>query len=228
MIDSKSTPVQPRVLFDMKQVTLFLVICLLVLSNLVFGQAILPGDAQSLVDKLTQWEKQREAEYTKEIALKRQQVVTALQSHLKNATKRGDLDGALAIRNFIKALQPETISNEEANSSRSAQSKPGSEGFTEVRDKSMQGRRLNGKKYLSDTRKIRVIEFSTDNKTVTITRDDTQTDTFPYTYDHTTGSLLVKRQTDTLNLRVADDGIYIANQRPDETPAFTRSPRPNN
>ena len=96
---------------DMREITLFLVTCLLVSPNLIFGQAELPSDAQSLANKLAQWEKKREAEYKKEIALKRQQVATALQAHLKSATTRGDLDGALAIKNFIKTLKIDAVSN---------------------------------------------------------------------------------------------------------------------
>lgn len=66
----------------------------------------MPVGAQDLTSKLEQWEVEQKSEYDARIQQKRLQVVQALNVALQNATKSGDLDGALAIRNYIQKIEP--------------------------------------------------------------------------------------------------------------------------
>jgi hypothetical protein len=82
--------------------------------SVVAQDSKLPPAARDLASKLEQWEAEQKAEYDARILEKRQQVIQALNVALENATKSGDLDGALAIRNYIQSLSP---SNEEPKTS---------------------------------------------------------------------------------------------------------------
>ena len=68
----------------------------------------LPTGAASLKSKLESWEAEKRKDLEEEIRAQRQKVISALNSHLKSATQRGDLDGAIAIRQYIKTLSDES------------------------------------------------------------------------------------------------------------------------
>ena len=79
----------------------------LVLCLSLFGeQPKLPTGVDELVTKLANWEKQQAASYEKLVADKRSAVAKALVPHMEKATKAGDLDGAVAIREVINSLLP--------------------------------------------------------------------------------------------------------------------------
>jgi len=65
----------------------------------------LPPAAQELASKLEDWEGQQRAALEERIDEKRHQVVGALNAQLENVTKKGDLDGALAIRKYIESIE---------------------------------------------------------------------------------------------------------------------------
>ena len=80
--------------------------CIFSASFAVFAQnSDLPSAAQELVTKLETWEAQQRASLEKEIEEKRVQVSEALNAQLEQATKDGDLDGALAIRTYMNSLR---------------------------------------------------------------------------------------------------------------------------
>ena len=99
--------------FDVSAMKLTTVLLGIAISTLpTFGQeSKLPDQAKQLADKLTEWEADAQANLQKQIAEKRQQVISALQNHLASATKRRDLDGALAIRNYIASISPNDAGN---------------------------------------------------------------------------------------------------------------------
>jgi hypothetical protein len=68
----------------------------------------MPREAQELSEKLSSWQAEARATLDKEIQDKTAQVIAALNSHLTQATKAGDLEGAIAIRNYITELQSRT------------------------------------------------------------------------------------------------------------------------
>jgi len=80
--------------------------CIFSASFAVFAQnSDLPPTAQELATKLQDWEAQQRASLEKEIEEKRVQVSEALNAQLEQATKDGDLDGALAIRTYMNSLR---------------------------------------------------------------------------------------------------------------------------
>ena len=64
----------------------------------------LPRGAQELANKLQEWEAAEKEKLKQRIQEKRTQVEAALQAHLARVTRNGDLDGALAIRAYLKSL----------------------------------------------------------------------------------------------------------------------------
>ena len=64
----------------------------------------LPPESQELLQKLKEWELEKQIELKKEFEEKRRTVATVLKQHVTAATKRGDLDSAIAIQKQIDAL----------------------------------------------------------------------------------------------------------------------------
>lgn len=79
----------------------------LLTANPLFSQnsSKLPPKAAILIEQLNDWEKERRTELESEIDAKRQQVAQLLKGHQEEATKSGDLDGALVIRETIRMLR---------------------------------------------------------------------------------------------------------------------------
>ena len=64
----------------------------------------IPDSALQLIKKLSAWEEDLEKKFLEERNLKRKQVVQALDSELDRATRKGDLSGALALKQYIDDL----------------------------------------------------------------------------------------------------------------------------
>ena len=64
----------------------------------------IPNSALQLIKKLSAWEQDLEKKFLEERSLKRKQVAQALNSELDRATRKGDLSGALALRDYINDL----------------------------------------------------------------------------------------------------------------------------
>ena len=64
----------------------------------------IPDNALHLIKKLSAWEQDLEKKFLEERSLKRKQVAQALNSELDRATRKGDLSGALALRDYINDL----------------------------------------------------------------------------------------------------------------------------
>ncbi len=64
----------------------------------------IPDSALQLIKKLSAWEDDLEKKFLEERNLKRKQVVQALDSELDRATRKGDLSGALALKQYIDDL----------------------------------------------------------------------------------------------------------------------------
>lgn len=85
---------------------------IIITAGLIAGYATgednnLPDESTILVNKLKDWELEKQNELEAEIQDKRLSVVAVLEQHLEAATKRGDLDGAIAIRKEIERLNSE-------------------------------------------------------------------------------------------------------------------------
>ena len=88
----------------MKNVT-YIMLSLLFLQTLLYAtNEEIPENALRLIKKLTAWEEDLEKKFLEERSLKRKQVIVALNSELDRATRKGDLNGALALRNYIDEL----------------------------------------------------------------------------------------------------------------------------
>lgn len=86
--------------------SLFYSLSILLISFVSVAQELaLPTASQELADRLNEWEAEQKAALEKRINDKRDQVIQVFSTQLENATKEGDLDGALAIRNYIESLQ---------------------------------------------------------------------------------------------------------------------------
>ena len=90
----------------MKTRTTIAMLSLLVVAAPLMAQerSQLPSEAAALVNQLDDWEEKRRVEFESEIRAKRSQVAQLLKKHQDKATKSGDLDGAIAIREIIKTL----------------------------------------------------------------------------------------------------------------------------
>ena len=64
----------------------------------------IPDSALQLIKKLAAWEEDLEKKFLKERDSKRKQVAQALDSELDRATRKGDLSGALALKQYIDDL----------------------------------------------------------------------------------------------------------------------------
>ena len=88
----------------MKSVTYILLSLLFLQTLLCATYEEIPESALRLIKKLTAWEEDLEKKFLEERSLKRKQVIVALNSELDRATRKGDLNGALALRNYIDEL----------------------------------------------------------------------------------------------------------------------------
>lgn len=104
--------------------------CPIGMGGLLAQEKALPRGAQALVEKLDIWEKEQRQKLEQEIQAKRTEVARLLEKEMAEATKRGDLDGALALRAKIAALMP--ASNSSPSGGKSAEE--------ELADKVCQGR----------------------------------------------------------------------------------------
>ena len=64
----------------------------------------IPNNALQLIKKLSAWEEDLEKKFLEERDSKRKQVARVLNSELDRATRKGDLSGALALREYINDL----------------------------------------------------------------------------------------------------------------------------
>ena len=64
----------------------------------------IPDSALQLIKKLSAWEEDLEKKFLEERYSKRKQVAQALNSELDRATRKGDLSGALALKQYIDDL----------------------------------------------------------------------------------------------------------------------------
>ena len=95
----------------MKNITKLLISFLLLHTLLYATNEEIPDGALRLIKKLNAWEEDLEKKFLEERSLKRKQVVAALNSELDRATRKGDLNGALALRNYILGLSSNNSTN---------------------------------------------------------------------------------------------------------------------
>ena len=82
-----------------------LMLCFLCLQAVLYAtDEKIPDSALQLIKKLSAWEEDLEKKFLEERSLKRKQVAQALNSELDRATRKGDLSGALALREYINDL----------------------------------------------------------------------------------------------------------------------------
>ena len=96
----------------MKIITKLLISFLFLQTLLYATNEEIPDSALRLINKLTAWEEDLEKKFLEERSLKRKQVVAALNSELDRATRKGDLNGALALRNYINDLSSSNSIND--------------------------------------------------------------------------------------------------------------------
>ena len=96
----------------MKIITKLLISFLFLQTLLYATNEEIPDSALRLINKLTAWEEDLEKKFLEERSLKRKQVVAALNSELDRATRKGDLNGALALRNYIDGLTSSNAIND--------------------------------------------------------------------------------------------------------------------
>src|ERR1043165_1302327 len=75
----------------------------------------LPAKAQEAMDKLEKSEAKLTGEYRKSVNAERARSIADLQKAQKDVTKSGDLDGALAIKKQIEALQAKIAADEDTD-----------------------------------------------------------------------------------------------------------------
>jgi len=80
----------------------------------------LPPNAAKLIKQFDDWEKQKRKELVSSTNLKKKQVIEVLESHQAKATKSGDLEKGIAIRNTIRSLEKEIANNQQTISRQSA------------------------------------------------------------------------------------------------------------
>jgi hypothetical protein len=95
-----------------KNITKLLISFLLLQTLLYATNEEIPDGALRLIKKLTAWEEDLEKKFLEEKSLKRKQVIVALNSELDRATRKGDLNGALALRNYIDELSSNNSIND--------------------------------------------------------------------------------------------------------------------
>ena len=96
----------------MKNITKLLISFLLLQTLLYATNEEIPDGALRLIKKLTAWEEDLEKKFLEEKSLKRKQVIVALNSELDRAPRKGDLNGALALRNYIDELSSNNSIND--------------------------------------------------------------------------------------------------------------------
>jgi hypothetical protein len=96
-----------------------LILAMLALATLVPVVAAdapkLPTDAQKAMDKLEKSEGKLTTDYKKSLNAERAKTIAELQKAQKDVTKSGDLDGALAIKKQIEALQEKIAKDEDTD-----------------------------------------------------------------------------------------------------------------
>lgn len=75
----------------------------------------LPAKAQEVMDKLEKSEGKLTSDYKKSLNAERGKTIAELQKAQKDVTKSGDLDGALAIKKQIEALQAKIAEDDEGD-----------------------------------------------------------------------------------------------------------------
>ena len=89
-----------------------LLLSLLCLQTILYAtDERIPASAINLIKKLAAWEEDLEKEFIEERSLKRKQVAQALNSELDRATRKGDLNGAIALKEYIDGLSSTTSIN---------------------------------------------------------------------------------------------------------------------
>lgn len=88
----------------MKTIIIAIVACFLV-GKAKCDESKLPKESQELVKRLRDWELERQIELQTEIEQKRAEVLAILRQQLPAVTKKGDLDGAIALRAVITELE---------------------------------------------------------------------------------------------------------------------------
>jgi hypothetical protein len=99
-------------------ITIALLLTLLLPSTTSLGAAEapkLPADAQKAVDKLDKAEAKLNQEHKRAVNSERAKAITDLQKAQKDITKSGDLDGALAVKKQIEALQAKISADEDTD-----------------------------------------------------------------------------------------------------------------
>ena len=82
-----------------------LMLCFLCLQAVLYAtDEKIPDSALQLIKKLSAWEEDLEKKFLEERDSKRKQVAQALDSELDRATRKGDLSGALALKQYIDDL----------------------------------------------------------------------------------------------------------------------------
>lgn len=75
----------------------------------------LPADAQKAMDKLDKSETKLSMDFKKSLNAERTKTIGELQKAQKDITKSGDLDGALAVKKQIEALQAKIAADEDTD-----------------------------------------------------------------------------------------------------------------
>lgn len=88
----------------MRLLQIFPILCLLCPMTLVANPEKMPLSAQVLKNKLEEWEHKKKKEFEAEVSKKRKEVISALETIQDETTKKGDLEGAISIKEYIDSL----------------------------------------------------------------------------------------------------------------------------
>ncbi len=100
----------------MRPLLILALVALAALAPVMAAEAAkLPADAQKAMDKLEKSEGKLTTDYKKSLNAERAKTITDLQKAQKDVTKSGDLDGALAIKKQIEALQEKIAKDEDTD-----------------------------------------------------------------------------------------------------------------
>jgi len=101
----------------------------------------IPPEAKQLVDKLAEWELEKQIQLQTEVRAKREEVIKLLKNQLAQMTLAGSLDGAIAIRSTITRLEGTAIAGKK-------KTEPSAPPTTE-KDFELTERELGKKKWIS-------------------------------------------------------------------------------
>lgn len=90
-------------------------VAILIAPPVAAEEVKLPPKAQEVIDKLEKSEGRLTTDYKKSLNAERAKTINELQKAQKDVTKSGDLDGALAIKKQIEALQAKIAADEETD-----------------------------------------------------------------------------------------------------------------